>query len=415
MASPTKSAPLQSAPSKGKQSGSGSWVDGPFGYNTYLVHGGHDPDPLTGAILDPIYQSTTFVQDSIETYQAKGFTYSRSSNPTVKAFEQRVAVLENGAGACAFNTGMAATVTVLSAFLSAGDHCVMGNCTYGGTNRAARVMFTKFGMEFTFVDCSDVKNVEAAIKPNTKLIFSESPANPTLLLTDVAAISKIAKARGILHICDSTFATPCIMRPLDLGADMTLQSTTKYYDGHNMTVGGAVASATKELDEKLHFFQNIHGNVMTPQVAFLCLQTCKTMGLRVQQQCKNAQMVAEMLEKHPKVDVVHYPGLASFPQKALADKQHLGGLHGGMLWFEVKGGVEAGRKLMNTVQRPWSLCENLGASESIITCPAVMTHANMLKEDRLKVGITDGFVRVSCGIEDGEDLCRALKVALDAL
>lgn len=409
------SSPLQSAPSKGKSSGSGSWCEGPFGYNTYLVHGGNDPDPTTGAILTPIYQSTTFVQDSIELYQAKGFTYARSANPTVKAFEQRIAVLENAAGACAFNTGMAATVTVISALMSAGDHCVMCNCSYGGTNRAARVMFSKFGMEFSFVDFADPKNVEDAIKPNTKLIFSETPANPTLVLTDIAAISKIAKVRGVLHVCDSTFATPVIMRPLDLGADMTLQSTTKYYDGHNMTVGGAVASATKELDEKIHFYQNIHGNIMTPQVAFTCLQTCKTMSLRVTQQCKNAQMVAEMLEKHPKVDVVRYPGLASFPQKALADKQHLNGLHGGMLWFEVKGGVDAGRKLMNTVPRPWSLCENLGASESIITCPSVMTHANMLKEDRLKVGITDGFVRVSCGIEDGADLSRALKAALDAL
>jgi len=205
------------------------------------------------------------------------------------------------------------------------------------------------------------------------------------------------------------------MRPLDLGADLVIQSLTKYYDGHNMTVGGAVVCRTKALHEKIQFTLNMHGNSMHPQTAFLILQTSKTMELRVKRQSETALKVAQMLEKHPKVDVVRYPGLASFPQKELADRQHLGGVHGGMLWFEVKGGTEAGRRLMDTVQRPWSLCENLGACESIITCPAVMTHANMLVEDRLKVGITDGFVRVSCGIEDADDLMRSLKDALDRL
>ena len=206
-----------------------------------------------------------------------------------------------------------------------------------------------------------------------------------------------------------------MMRPVELGADMTIQSLTKYYDGHNMTVGGAVASATKELDERIHFVQNMLGNIMSAQNAFTVLQTSKTMGLRIKKQSETAQKVAEFLEAHPKVEIVRYPGLKSFPQKELADRQHLAGIHGGMLWFEVVGGVEAGRRLMDSVQRPWSLCENLGATESIITCPSVMTHANMLKEDRLKVGITDGFVRVSCGIEDADDLVAALKKALDAL
>lgn len=194
---------------------------------------------------------------------------------------------------------------------------------------------------------------------------------------------------------------------------MTLQSTTKYYDGHNMTVGGAICAASEEIYKKIHFYRNIHGNIMNPLVAFLQLQTTKTMELRIERQTKNAQAIAEFLETHPAVDIVRYPGLKSFPQRELAEKQHK--LHGGMLWFEVKGGTEAGRKLMDSINRPWSLCENLGAVESIITCPSVMTHANMLKEDRLKVGITDGFVRVSCGIENAEDLIQALKKSLDAL
>ena len=397
------------------ESGSGSWKEGPYAMSTGLVHAGVLPDPTTGAVLTPIYQATTFIQESIEKYCAKGFSYTRSANPTVDALEQKIASAENGAGACAFSTGMAACCTIVSTFMSAGDHAVVTNCSYGGTNRAMRVVFTRFNMEFTFVDMSNLEEVAAAIKPNTKMIFSESPANPTLVLADIEALSKMAKDKGLVHVCDSTFATPVICRPIDYGVDVVLQSTTKYYDGHNITVGGAVICATKENTDKIRFHQNVFGNAMSPQVAFYQLQTMKTMSLRVRQQSINAQAIAEFLESHPKVDKVRYPGLKSHPQKALADKQHRDNLHGGMLWFEVKGGTAAGRKLMDTVPKPWCLCENLGASESIITCPAVMTHANMLAEDRMKVGITDGFVRVSAGLEDAGDLITALKSALDAL
>eukprot|EP01001_Neometanema_parovale_P006009 NODE_2399_length_1429_cov_274.411945_g2282_i0.p2 GENE.NODE_2399_length_1429_cov_274.411945_g2282_i0~~NODE_2399_length_1429_cov_274.411945_g2282_i0.p2 ORF type:complete len:435 (-),score=150.32 NODE_2399_length_1429_cov_274.411945_g2282_i0:124-1392(-) len=409
--------PLQGAPSQGSgnPSGSGTWGEGPFGYDTFLVHGGVDPDKETGAILTPIFQSTTFVQESIGKYQAKGFSYSRTCNPTVQALERKITAAENGVGTACFSTGMAATVTVMSTFLAQGDHCIVTDCSYGGTNRVARVMFAKWGIEFSFVDLTDLAAVEKAIKPNTKLIFSESPANPILNLTDVAAISKIAKARKILHVCDGTFSTPVIMRALDLGADMALQSTTKYFDGHNLTVGGCITSATKELDDQLKFYMNMHGNTMAPQTAFYTLQTMKTMGLRVKTQSETAAYIAAILAKHPKVEKVVHPSLPNFPQKELADRQHLNGLHGGMLWFDVKGGVEAGTKLMDTAGRPWSLCENLGATESIITCPAVMTHANMLKEDREKLGISDGFIRVSCGIENKEDLANALVKALDNL
>mmetsp|Transcript_20533 Transcript_20533/g.42018 ORF Transcript_20533/g.42018 Transcript_20533/m.42018 type:complete len:424 (-) Transcript_20533:201-1472(-) len=394
---------------------SGSWMDKEIEYDTKLVHQGVNPDPISGAILTPIYQSTTYIQDSIEEYLGKGFSYARTGNPTVTTLENKIAGLESGYGAACFGTGMAATISVISGTMQAGDHCVITNCSYGGTNRACRTMFTDMGMEFDFIDFTDLANIEAHIKPNTKLIFSESPANPTLTLTDIAAVSELAKRKGLLHVCDSTFATPIIQRPIELGCDLVIQSTTKFYDGHNMTVGGAVICATQELHERIKHMQNVHGNIMSPQNAFYTLQTSKTLGLRIKKQSDNAQKVAEFLEGHPKVDVVQYPGLASFPQKELADRQHKNGLHGAMLWFEVKGGSEAGRILMNSVQRPWSLCENLGAVESICTCPSVMTHANMLQEDRLKVGITDGFVRISCGIEDADDLIASLKQSLDAL
>lgn len=397
----------------------GDWVDdlSTLSMETQCVHAAINPEPSSGAILTPIFQSTTFVQESIEQYQAKGHSYSRTTNPTVNTLEEKIALIEHAAGASCFSTGMAATVTVWTAFLKAGDHVVLTNCSYGGTNRAARTMFADLGITTTFEDFTDIEKVKAAIQPNTKMLFSETPANPTLTLNDVEAISKVAHecSPPLVHVCDATFATPVMMRPIDLGCDITLHSTTKYYDGHNMTVGGVIACKTKAHHDKIKFYQNVHGNIMSPMVAFLQLQTAKTMVLRVKKQSENAQKVAEFLEGHPMVDVVRYPGLASFPQKELADRQHQNGCHGGMLWFEVKGGTANGQKLMDSINRPWSLCENLGAVESIITCPAVMTHANMLQADRIKVGITDGFIRVSCGIEDANDLIRALKKSLDAL
>jgi len=380
---------------------------------TDLVHSGVSPEPKSGAILTPLFLSTTFVQDSVEDYLKKGYSYSRTNNPTVSVLEAKIAQLENGVGSCAFGTGMAATTSAISATMKAGDHCVISDCSYGGTNRSCREFFTPLGMEFTFVDFTDPENVRKAMKPNTKLVFSETPANPVLTLTDIEAVSKIAKEGGAYHVVDATFATPVMLRPLDHGADMVIQSLTKFYEGHNIMTGGAVISKTKELADKVKWVQNVHGNIMNPFAAFIILQTTKTMGLRVKQQSKTGMEIATFLESHPKVTKVVYPGLASHPQKELADKYHRDGLHGGMLWFDIVGGSEAGTKLMNAIQRPWSLCENLGQTESIITACAVMTHANMLKEDRLKVGISDGFIRVSCGIEDPADLIRSLSEALD--
>lgn len=387
-------------------------MEGSLSQDTKLVHAGVTPEESSGAILTPLFLSTTFTQESVDKYLAKGYSYSRTNNPTVTSLEKKVAELEGGVGASCFGTGMAATTSVIGGLMKEGDHCVITDCSYGGTNRACREYWSRFGMEFTFCDFRDVETIRKAIKPNTKLIFSETPANPVLTLCDLEEISKLAKEVGAVHVCDATFATPIMLRPLDHGCDMVIQSLTKYYEGHNMMTGGAVISASQELADRMKWTQNVNGNIMNPFCAFITAQTTKTMGLRFRKQSETAMKIATYLETHPKVTKVVYPGLASFPQKSLADKYHRNGLHGGMLWFDLAGGSPAGIKLMDTIQRPWSLCENLGATESIITACAVMTHANMLKEDRLKVGITDGFIRVSCGIEEADDLIKALDNAL---
>eukprot|EP00545_Synedropsis_sp_CCMP1620_P007122 CAMPEP_0119008608 /NCGR_PEP_ID=MMETSP1176-20130426/3818_1 /TAXON_ID=265551 /ORGANISM="Synedropsis recta cf, Strain CCMP1620" /LENGTH=429 /DNA_ID=CAMNT_0006960971 /DNA_START=152 /DNA_END=1441 /DNA_ORIENTATION=- len=391
-----------------------NWIDD-VSLDTKLVHGGVCPDEKSGAILTPVYMSTTFVQESVDKYLDKGYSYSRTNNPTVKMLEEKVSLIENGYGSICVGTGMSATASCFNAFMNTGDHCVITNCSYGGTNRIAREQFEPLGMSFSFVDFTDPQNIKDAIQPNTKLIFSESPTNPTLTLADLDAISAIAKDNGILHVCDSTFATPYIMRPMDHGCDLTIQSLTKYYDGHNVGLGGALIASTPELYDRIKLIQNMHGNIMAPMTAFNMLQSMKTMGLRVKQQSSSAMKIATFLESHPKVVKAVYPGLASHPQKELADKLHRNGLHGGMLWFDVVGGDQAAIKLMDNVMRPWTLCENLGATESIITACAVMTHANMIREDRLAAGISDGFIRISVGIEDPDDLIRSLDHALNQL
>merc|ERR1719506_1114798 len=333
----------------------GTWIEGPLKQDTTLVHAAVSPENESGAVLTPLYLSTTFVQESVDKYLAKGYSYSRTNNPTVTALELKLAKLEAGVGACAFGTGMAATTSAISATMKAGDHCVISDCSYGGTNRSCREFFTPLGMEFSFVDFRDPENVRKAIKPNTKLIFSETPANPVLSLTDLDAVSSIAKEPNCVPVCDATFATPVMLRPLDHGCDMVIQSLTKYYEGHNMMTGGSVISKTKELHDKVKWVQNVHGNIINPFCAFIILQTSKTMALRVRQQSQSAQVIAEFLESHPKGTKVMYPGLKSFPQKELADRYHREGIHGGMLWFDIVGGSEAGTRLMNNIQRPWSL------------------------------------------------------------
>ena len=381
-----------------------------MGFRTKQVHAGAEPDPTTGAILTPIHQSTTFVQPSVDEYMAKGFTYSRSGNPTVRAFEQKMAELENGHAAAAFATGMAATNAVMMALLDSGTHAVVSDVVYGGTHRIATQIYTRFGVDFSFVDTSDADNVARALRDDTALVFTETPANPTLKLTDIAAVSAVARDAGIPHCVDNTFLTPYYQRPLELGADLVVHSTTKYLDGHNATVGGAVVSATPEVHERITFVQNSTGTTMSPQVAWLTMQYSKTLSERMDRQSASALEIARFLESHPKVEVVAYPGLPSFPQHDLATRQASG--FGAMAWFEVVGGLDAGKRLMDSVEL-WTLAENLGSVESLITHPVTMTHAAIPRDERLAAGITDGLVRLSVGLEDADDLIADLERALD--
>jgi cystathionine beta-lyase/cystathionine gamma-synthase len=382
-----------------------------MGFSTRQIHAGVTPDPVTGSILTPIYQSTTYVQPSVDEYMSKGFSYSRAGNPTVLALENKITDLEGGYDTTCFSTGMAAVQAVLLTFLNAGDHLVVSDVAYGGTYRFCTKVLSRFGVEITFADTADPDAVRGAMRSNTRMIFSETPANPTMKLSDIAALSDIARASGALHCVDNTFLTPYYQRPLELGADLSLHSTTKYMDGHNATVGGSVTAAAQGPAEALRFMQKTAGTIMSPQVAWLTLQGCKTLSIRMDQQSANAQAIAEYLEAHPKVNQVAYPGLPSFSQHELACRQAEG--FGAMLWFEVKGGVAAGKRLMDNVEL-WTLAENLGSVESLITHPVTMTHADVEPEERARVGIIDGLVRLSVGLEDAEDLVAALDKALAA-
>jgi len=382
------------------------------GFRTDQIHAGVTPDPTTGGILTPIHQTTTFVQPSVDEYMAKGFSYSRSANPTVTSLEDKINVLEGGHATSAFSSGMAATNAVFMSMLNAGDHMVISDVAYGGTYRLATQVYTRFGVEITFVDSADLDAVAQAITERTRLIFTETPANPTLKYTDLGGVSQIARSHGIPHAVDNTFLTPYYQRPFEHDADLIVHSTTKFFDGHNATIGGAVVSSTEELAEAIGFIQNSTGSIMSPMVAWLTLQGIKTLSERMDRQSASAMVIAEFLEGHPKVTTVAYPGLVSFPQHDLAVKQASG--FGSMAWFEVVGGLEAGKKLMDAVKL-WTLAENLGSVESLVTHPVTMTHAAVDKADREKVGITDGLVRISVGLEDVEDLIDDLDQALAAV
>jgi cystathionine beta-lyase/cystathionine gamma-synthase len=381
-------------------------------FRTKQIHAGVVPDPATGSILTPIYQTTTYVQPSVDGYLSKGFSYSRSGNPTVRALESKLTALEGGADTCCFATGMAAINATILALLNAGEHAIVSDVAYGGTYRLCTKVYARFGVEFTFADTANPSAVEAALKKSTRLILSETPANPTLKLTDIAAISRIARGAGVTHAVDNTFLTPYYQRPLELGADLVIHSTTKYIDGHNATVGGAVVSRSRELDAKVRFIQNSTGTILSPHVAWLTLQGVKTLSERMDRQCDNAMKIARFLETHPKVTRVCYPGLESFPQHELARRQATG--FGAMVWFEVRGGVPAGKALMDAVQL-WSLAENLGSVESLVTHPVTMTHADVEEAERRRVGITDSLVRLSVGMEDADDLIDDLSRSLERI
>jgi cystathionine beta-lyase/cystathionine gamma-synthase len=379
-------------------------------YSTTAVRGGVTPDPATGAVLTPIYQSTTYHQQAVGVH--KGFTYSRAANPTVSALEAALGALEDTPPAVCFATGMAAISTLFLAILKSGDHVVVSDVVYGGTVRLFQQVLSNFQVEAWFVDTSNPSAVEQAIKANTRLVFIETPANPTLKLTDVAAIAQIAHAAGTKLAVDNTFLTPVLQRPLDIGADITLLSTTKYIEGHNSTVGGSIATRDEVLLERLRLIRKTLGCIQSPQESWLTLRGLKTLPLRLQQHCSSAQKIAEWLEQHPQVARVHFPGLASFPQFALAQEQQ--GLPGGIIAFELKGGADAGIQLMNTV-RLCILAENLGAAETLITHPVSMTHGDVPREIRERTGITDGLVRLSVGLENPADIIADLESALAAI
>ena len=381
-----------------------------MGFRTRQIHAGVTPDPMTGSILTPIYQTTTYVQPSVDEYLSKGYTYSRSGNPTVKALELKLADLEGGVDCSCFGTGMSAVHAVMLAFLNAGAHAIVSDVAYGGTYRLCTKILSRFGIEFTFANTANPDDVDTAVRDNTRLILTETPANPTMKCSDIAAISDIAKNAGAVHAVDNTFLTPYYQLPFELGADVSIHSTTKYMDGHNATVGGAVICKSDDHAEAVRFIQNSTGSIMSPQVAWLTLQGCKTLSVRMDAQSASAMAIAEFLEAHPKVEQVMYPGLESFPQFELASRQASG--YGAMLWFEVKGELAAGKKLMDNVKL-WSLAENLGSVESLITHPVTMTHADVEAAERERVGIIDGLVRASVGLEDTDDLINALRAALE--
>ncbi len=367
------------------------------GFATKAIHAAQTPDPTTGAMVLPIYQTTTYAQQAVGVN--KGFTYSRTGNPTVQVLEDSLNILEKGQGGACFGTGMAA-ITAVFALLSQGDHAIISSVVYGGTPRLCNMILSRYGLKFSYVDTGDVDTVRAALTPKTKLIFVETPANPTLKLTDIRAISEIKGDAKL--VVDNTFLTPALQIPLDLGADITLHSTTKFIEGHNSTVGGAIITKTKKDHEDLKYLQNAMGLIQSPFNAWLTLRGLKTLDVRMKRHCENAQIIAEYLEGNPKVTKVLYPGLNSFPQASIARRQHSQG-HGGLLAFELKGGVKSGLKFASSLSLI-TLAENLGAVETMVTHPATMTHAAMSKQARLGAGITDGLIRLSVGLEDVDDL-----------
>jgi len=378
-------------------------------FDTKVVRSGISPDPSTGAIVPPIYQSATYVLEEVG--KDKGYDYTRASNPTREMLENNLAALDGGKYGICYSSGMAAVDSVMKLFKS-GDHIVCSDDVYGGVSRLYNNLLVNYDLTFTYVNSSNPQEVEDAIQDNTKLIWIETPTNPLLKVTDLDAVGKIAKKHGILYGVDSTFSTPALLRPLEFGADITMHSTTKYLSGHNQIIGGILITNDDELGEKFKFIQKTVGAVPSPFDCWLTLLGIKTLSLRVTRHCENAQVIAEFLEAHSKVERVTYPGLPSHPQYDIAKDQMDG--FSGMISMELKGGIPAGISLMNGLEL-CSLAESLGAVETMITHPATMTHADVPKDERLARGLTDGLVRLSVGIEDKEDIIADLNQALDKI
>jgi cystathionine gamma-lyase len=370
--------------------------------DTLAIHAGQRPDPTTGAIMTPVYLTSTYVQDGPGVH--KGYEYSRTQNPTRHALEACLAALEGGRHGLAFASGLAATDAVLH-LLSAGDHVLASDDVYGGTFRLMDKVFRRHGISFDAVDMTDPGNVARALRPTTRLVWIESPTNPMLKLADLAGIAEIARAHGARTVVDNTFATPCFQRPLAHGIDVVLHSTTKYLNGHSDVVGGAVVTGDDELHGRLAFLQNAVGGVPSPMDAFLVLRGLKTLPVRMERHAANALAVARFLEGHPQVERVVYPGLASHPQHDLARRQMSG--FGGMVTFVIRGGLPAASAFLRAV-RIFACAESLGGVESLIEHPAIMTHASVPEETRAKLGIADGLIRASVGIESADDLVEDL-------
>lgn len=380
-------------------------MDKKMKFETLAIHAGQNPDPTTGAIMTPVYLTSTYVQESPGKH--KGYEYSRTSNPTRKALEENLAALEGGKHAIAFASGCAATLTILHMF-KAGDHVVCSDDVYGGTFRLFDKVLRHHGIDFTFIDLTEPGNLEKHLKPNTKLVWVETPSNPMLKIIDIADVAKKIKGKGIRLVVDNTFMSPYFQNPLKLGADIVLHSTTKYLNGHSDIVGGAIITNDDEIIEKMRFLQNSMGTQQATFDAFLVLRSTKTLAVRMRAHQENAMKVAQFLEAHPKVEKVLYPGLKSHPQHEIAKKQMSG--FGGMISFVIKGGLNSSRKFLESVKL-FSLAESLGGVESLIEHPAIMTHASIPPEQRKVLGIDDGLIRLSVGIENIDDLLQDLEQA----
>lgn len=377
-----------------------------LGFETRAIHAGQQPDPVTGAIMTPVYLSSTYVQASPGVH--KGYEYSRTSNPTRKAYEDCLASLENGKYGFAFASGCAATTTIAH-LCKAGDHILLSDDLYGGTFRLFTKIIQNNGIEITLANLSDIEATKKAIKPNTKMIWIESPTNPMMKLVDIRKICEVAKAKKIISVVDNTFMSPYFQKPLSLGADIVVHSTTKFVNGHSDVVGGAMATNSSEIAEKMQFLTNSMGGIQATFDSFLCMRSLKTLAVRMEAHQKNAMAIAEYLEKHPKVEKVLYPGLKSHPQHALAREQMSG--FGGVLSFYLKGGLAESRTFLEKV-KIFALAESLGGVESLIEHPAIMTHASVPAEQRKELGIDDNFIRISAGIETLTDLLADLEQAL---
>lgn len=376
-----------------------------MGFSTTAIHAGNEPDIATGAVSVPIYQTSTYAQEALGKH--KGYEYARTQNPTRTALEKNIAALENAKYGFAFASGMSAIDAALK-LAKSGDHVILGDNTYGGTFRLFDRILSNYGIEFVLADTSDTANLESFFKPNTKLVFVETPTNPVMTVTDLAAVSELAHSRGVKVVCDNTFMSPYFQRPIELGVDIVVHSTTKYLNGHSDSVGGFVALNDEEDAKWIGFVQNSVGAILSPFDSFLVLRGTKTLAVRMDAHDKNGRIVANFLAEHPKVQKVYYPGLASHPQHELAKRQQSG--FGGMVSFET-GSIGNAKKVLDNVK----LCilgESLGGVETLISHPATMTHASVPAETRRNLGITDGLVRISVGIEDVEDIIEDLDQAM---